>query len=58
MTPIEFAQRCTRIAAKAPGWAADILDTSNETPARREDIERFIADMRARLNFMEEKLNG
>ncbi|BCH12008.1 hypothetical protein MesoLj131c_62660 [Mesorhizobium sp. 131-3-5] len=58
MTPIEFAQRCARIASRASAWAGDVLDTSTEKPARREDVERFITEMRERLNYIEEKLNG
>lgn len=59
MTQLEFAQKCARLATKASGWAGDILDTeSPNEPARRETVERFIAEMRDRLNFMEEKLNG
>ncbi|PWJ88432.1 hypothetical protein C8D77_111155 [Mesorhizobium loti] len=52
-----FAQHCIRMAAKAAGWAGDILDSPDE-PARRDAVERFITEMRDRLTFMEEKLNG
>lgn len=58
MTPMEFAQRCARIASRASAWAADVLDTNTGQPARREDVERFIREMRERLNYIEEKLNG
>lgn len=52
-----FAQWCARLAAKSAGWAGDILDAGNK-PARREDVERFIREIRDRLNYMEEELNG
>ncbi|RWB67597.1 hypothetical protein [Mesorhizobium sp.] len=52
-----FAQWCARLSAKSAGWAGDILDSPNE-PARRENVERFIREIRDRLNYMEEELNG
>ncbi len=53
----KFAQHCTRMAAKCAGWSGDILDSPGE-PARRDAVRRFLAEMRERLNFMEEELNG
>lgn len=59
MTEIEFAQHCARLAALASKWAADALDTRGEDVSRRADrepVERFIKDVRERLDYMEKKL--
>lgn len=52
-----FAQWCARLASKSAGWAGDILDAPGK-PARRESVERFIKEIRDRLDHMEEELNG
>lgn len=53
---VAFSHLASRIAATVASWAADCLDLpeKRERPMRREPGERFLRDMRQRLDWLEE----
>ncbi|MER9710229.1 hypothetical protein NKJ13_08160 [Mesorhizobium sp. M0174] len=61
MKVIAFAQRCAGISLAALKWSHDTLSTEPVHVDQEENpdtVTRFIAEMRERLNYIEEKLNG
>lgn len=61
MKVIDFARRCAGISLVALKWSHDTLSTAPVDVDQEEDpdtVKRFLAEMRERLNYIEEKLNG
>lgn len=56
MTKVWFAQMAGRIAKNAAAWSSDSLDLIDDDPEMRpEDAFRFTADMRSRLDRIDEQ---
>ncbi|RVC47627.1 hypothetical protein EN781_00390 [Mesorhizobium sp. M4A.F.Ca.ET.090.04.2.1] len=61
MKVIDFSRRCAGLSSIAAKWAHDTLSTLPADVDQEEHpdtVRRFIAEMRERLNYIEEKLNG
>jgi hypothetical protein len=56
LTEAEFAARCARLSANAAHWAADTLTGGHplDTPIARDAARRYLAEMRERLDWLEE----
>jgi hypothetical protein len=61
LTRAQLGHRLERLAAKCATFRARVLivfpDRLND-PAKRKPVERFIRDMRQRLNDLEQELNS
>jgi hypothetical protein len=61
MKVLDFARHCAGVSLSALKWSHDTLSTAPVNVDQKEHpdtVRRFIAEMRERLNYIEEKLNG
>jgi hypothetical protein len=55
---MQFAGIAARIAETSAKWASDVLSHANDQPMRRLAAERFVAEIREKLEWIEAGCNG
>lgn len=58
LSRMQFAGIAARIAETSAKWASDVLSHANDQPMRRLAAERFVAEIREKLEWIEAGCNG